>query len=248
MGQARLTRIDAVLEMAAAVDAFRDEAAAALETLDMEIRRALEWIHNDRHDHWDHQVRRGWENITAARVQLQQAMTARRIGEHDPACIDEKKALTRAKQRLEIAQKKVEAVRQSARAIDRAVDEYRGARTPLASWLESEAPKARAALRRMMDNLEDYLARQVPGGGSAGGGGELGMAEKGRKGEGEKGIPDNVATEHKASGTPTSPPSPLTQDSAPAPPLPFSLSPSLPAAAAVNPDTNSPANPSGGDP
>ena len=131
MGQARLTRIDAVQEMAAAVDAFRNEATAAVEGLDMEIRRALEWIHHDRHDHWNHEVRRGWERITAARVQLQQAMTARRIGEHDPACIDEKKALARAKRRLEIAQEKVEAVRHCARAIDHAVDEYRGARTPL---------------------------------------------------------------------------------------------------------------------
>jgi hypothetical protein len=168
MGQARLTRIDAVQEMAAAVDAFRNEATAALEGLDMEIRRAVEWIHHDRHDHWHHEVRRGWERITEARVQLQQAMTSRRIGNHDPACIDEKKALARAKQRLEIAQAKVEAVRHCARAIDRAVDEYRGARMPLSGWLEAEAPKALAALRRMMDNLEDYVAQQVFGGGPAG--------------------------------------------------------------------------------
>ncbi len=163
MGQARLTRIDAVQEMAAAVDAFRNEATAALENLDMEIRRALEWIHHDRHEHWDHQVRRGWERITEARVQLQQAMTARRIGNHDPACVDEKKALARAQQRFETAQRKVEAVRHCARAIDHAVDEYRGARTPLSGWLETEAPKALAALRRMMDNLEDYLAQQLAG-------------------------------------------------------------------------------------
>ena len=56
---------------------------------------ALEWIHHDRHDHWNHEVRRGWERITEARIQLQQAMTARRIGEHAAACIDEKKALAR---------------------------------------------------------------------------------------------------------------------------------------------------------
>ncbi len=167
MGQARLTRIDAVAEMAAAVDAFRNEASSAVEGLDMEIRRVLEWIHHDRHDHWDRQVRRGWDKITEARVQLQQAMTARRIADHDPACIDEKKALARAKQRLEIAQEKVEAVRHCTRAIDHAVDEFRGARTPISLWLESEAPKALAALRRMMDNLEDYLAQQAPGGGSS---------------------------------------------------------------------------------
>jgi len=164
MGQARLTRIDAVRDMYAAVDAFRIEASAALEGLDMELHRALDWIHHDRYDHWNQEVRRGWEKITEARIQLQQATTARRIGEHAPACIDEKRALARAKQRLETAQEKVEAVRHCMRAIDHAVDEFRGARTPLASWLESEIPKALAALRRMMDNLEDYLALHAPGG------------------------------------------------------------------------------------
>ena len=196
MGQARLTRIDAVQEMAAAVDAFRNEAIGGLGNLDMEIRRALEWIHHDRHEHWNHQVRRGWERITEARVQLQQAMTARRIGDHDPACIDEKKALARAKQRLEIAQEKVEAVRHCARAIDHAVDEYRGARTPLSGWLESEAPKALAALRRMMDNLEDYLALQAPAAGRAAGAAEQGAGKRGR---------NCTATEHGERDYPRSP-------------------------------------------
>ncbi len=177
MGRARLTRIDAVEEISAAVDAFRNEASAALEGLAMEIQRAQDWIHTDRHEHWNHEVRRGWERITAARVELQQAMTSRRIGNHDPACIDEKKALALAKRRLEIAQEKVEAVRHSARAIDRGVDEYRGARTPLAGWLESELPKALAALRRMMDNLEAYLALNASGG-SAGAISAAGRAEE----------------------------------------------------------------------
>ena len=68
MGPARLSRIDAVAEMAAAVEVFRNDATAALESLDMEIRRGLEWIHHERHDHWNHQVRRGWEQITEARM------------------------------------------------------------------------------------------------------------------------------------------------------------------------------------
>ena len=78
MGQARLTRIDAVQEMSAAVDTFRNEALAALEGLDMEIRRASEWIHHDRHDHWKHAVRTGWDKITEARLQLQQAKSSER--------------------------------------------------------------------------------------------------------------------------------------------------------------------------
>jgi hypothetical protein len=153
--------------MAAAVDAFRSEAIAALEGLDMDIRRALEWIHSDRREHWSGEVRRGWDRITQARLQLQQARTARRVGDHEPSCPDEKKALERAKRRLETAQEKVDAVRHCARAIDEAVNDYRGAKTPLAAWLESEAPKALAALRRMMENLETYVALQAPGGAPA---------------------------------------------------------------------------------
>jgi hypothetical protein len=168
MGQARLTRIDAVQDMSAAVDVFRNEAFAALEELDMEIQRALQWIHHERRDHWNHAVRRGWEKITEARLQLQQARTARRVGDHEPACIDEKKALARAQRRLETSQEKVEAVRHCARSIDRGVDEYRGSRAPLSAWLESEIPKALAALQRMIDHLEAYVALHAGNSGPAG--------------------------------------------------------------------------------
>jgi hypothetical protein len=249
MGQARLTRIDAVEEMSAAVDAFRNEATAALEMLDMEIRRALEWIHHDRHEYWNHQVRRGWERITEARVQLQQAMTARRIGEHDPACIDEKKALARAKQRLEVAQEKVEAVRHFARAIDRAVDEYRGARTPLSSWLESEAPKALATLRRMMDHLEGYLAVHASGGEAAGvmGSGDKGEDRgergegSGEKGDGSASLPLASDSANDIDQTPTLSPLP-----SPLPPLSSPLP--APDGATVSSGATGPVDPAGGAP
>lgn len=162
MAGAKLTRIDAVEQMAAAVDVFRTEAAAALEELDMEVRRALEWIHHDRHDHWNHEVRRGWERVTESRIELQQAMTARRIGDRDPSCVDEKKALERAKRRLDVAQEKVEAVRHWTHSIDHAVTEYHGSRAQLSGWLDAEVPKALAALRRMTAALETYVTIPAP--------------------------------------------------------------------------------------
>jgi hypothetical protein len=167
--------------MAAAVDAFRAEAIATLEGLDMDLRRALEWIHVDRSEHWNGEVRRGWDRITQARIQLQQARTVRRVGDHEPACPDEKKALDRAKRRLETAQQKVEAVRRCARVIDEAVNDFRGARMPLSAWLESEAPKAIASLHRMMDNLETYVALQAPSGAAPMGGPGMATAAGGRE-------------------------------------------------------------------
>ena len=128
---AKVTSIDAVGRMAAALQAFRAEAGSGLDDLQMEIQRGLQWIHHDCKEYWSVEVRRGTERVTAARLHLQQAMMYRRVADHQPTCIDEKRALAAAKRRLQIAQEKVEAVRHWARVIDRAVDEYRGVRTPL---------------------------------------------------------------------------------------------------------------------
>jgi hypothetical protein len=160
---AQVTSIDAVQRMAAAVDAFRCDAASALDDLEMEIRRALEWIQHDRREHWTHEVRRGWERVAEARVQLQQAVTFRRIGNHDPSCIDEKKAVEQTKRRLEIAQQKIEAVRHWSHAIQRAVDEYRASRGQLTGWLDADFPRAIAALKRMTAALERYVAMDLSG-------------------------------------------------------------------------------------
>ena len=107
---ARVTSIDVLQTMAAAVQRFRGEAAGVLDDLEIEIHRALEWIHHDRKDYWTHELRRSYEAVSQARLQLQQAQTARRIAGHEPSCIDEKRALDRAKRRLEIAEQKVKAV------------------------------------------------------------------------------------------------------------------------------------------
>ena len=98
-------------------------------------------------------------------------------------------------------------------------------RPPFAAWLESETPKAMAALRRMMDNLEDYLAQQA--GSLADGRGEAGERETGE-------ITESIPEGPSAFAS-------------------FSLSPFLPCSrlppgATVNPATNSPANPAGGEP
>ena len=49
---ARVTSIDVLQTLAAALQKFRGEAAGALDDLDIEIRRALEWIHHDRKEYW----------------------------------------------------------------------------------------------------------------------------------------------------------------------------------------------------
>ena len=161
-GGARLTSIDAVRKMAAAVQAFRDVSGAAVEELQMEIRRAMEWIHHERKEHWAAELRRAWDRVAEAKLQLQQARTYRRIGDRNPSCIEERKALEAANRRLRFVQEKVETVRRWERAIDRSVDECRGALTQFSGSIQMDLPKAIAALDRMSESLETYVATGIP--------------------------------------------------------------------------------------
>ena len=108
------------------------------------------------------ELRLAWDRVAQAKVQLQEARTYRRIGNRDPSCIDEKKALEAANRRLRLVQEKVETVRRWERLIDRSVDECRGAFTQFSSAIQMELPKAIAALDRMSESLETYVATAIP--------------------------------------------------------------------------------------
>jgi hypothetical protein len=159
---ARITSIGVLETLAGAMQRFRGEAAGALDDLDIELRRALEWIHHERREYWSRELRLSWEAVAQARVQLQCAQISRRIAGHEPSCIDEKRALEKAIRRQRTAEEKVAAVQRWAGAIDRAIDEFRRSRTRFATWLDTETPQAVAALDRMSQSLESYISLETP--------------------------------------------------------------------------------------
>jgi len=159
---ARVTSIEVLQTLAGALQRFRGESAVALDELDIEVRRALEWIHHDRKEYWAHELRRGGENVSHARLQLQQARLSRRIAGHEPSCVDEQRALERAKRHVETAQQKVEAVKHWAYAIDRAVDAFLRSRTQFINWRDTDLQQAVSALNRMSGSLESYVSLEAP--------------------------------------------------------------------------------------
>ena len=161
-GAARVTSIGVLDTMAVAMQRFRTEAAGVLDELQIQMQRALEWIRHDRKDYWADELRRSWEGLSAARIQLQQAQVSRRIAGHEPACTDEKRALERAKRRLETAEQKVQAVKHWTQVIERAVDEFQQSRTQFATWLDTDLVQAVAALERMSASLESYTSLGTP--------------------------------------------------------------------------------------
>ena len=154
---AQVKSIDSLQSMTAALECFHADAASALDELDMEIRRATQFIAEDCRQYWKHEVRRSTERVVEAKLALEHAQMFRGGDERQASCIEEKKVLEREKRRLQLAEAKVEAVRHWTITIERALNEYRAVRSQFANWLESDFPKAAAVMHRMIAALETYV-------------------------------------------------------------------------------------------
>jgi len=161
MGQrANVTSIDAVDDFAAALLSFKHEAAGVLEGLDQQIERAVQWIQQDQRQYWKHELRRSERQLQEAKINLQRCLTFKRIGDHRPSCIEEKRALERAKRRQQLCREKIEVVRRWSQAISRAVFEYKAGVGELSQWLETDAARTVGLLGRIARTLEEYVAAQ----------------------------------------------------------------------------------------
>jgi hypothetical protein len=154
---ARVKSIDEMQRMAAALAGFHADASAALDELDMEVRRAMQWIGDDCRQYWKQEVRRSTERVVEAKLALEHAQMFRGGEERQGSCIEEKKILEREKRRLQIAETKVEAVKHWTGVLDRAINEYRAVRSQFGNWLEGDFPKAEAAMGRMIVALDAYV-------------------------------------------------------------------------------------------
>jgi len=157
MARAKITSIDATRSMKTTMQRFHHESTTALEELSQEIQHAVQWIQHDCKQYWVEQIRLRQQEVAEARVNLERRQLVT-VADHRPSCYDEKKALELAKRRLATAQERIEAVRHWSYAISHAVHEYKGGVGPFARWLETDLPRALAALEQMTGALESYVA------------------------------------------------------------------------------------------
>lgn len=157
---AKLTSIDAVREMAVAMINFGDEAIQALDELDINVRRALDWIEQDRKKFWSHEIRRGWERFNEARTEYEKAKTYRKVGNDTPSCRQEQKTMEVAKRRVQIAEEKERVLPRWEHSIKHGVQELQGMQMQLANWLRNDLPQAISALEQMGTALQQYAAVQ----------------------------------------------------------------------------------------
>jgi hypothetical protein len=153
--------IDALRDVRAAVHAFAEEAKNALADVDFDIRRTLDWLQNDQRLFWQAELRRWQQNLQIARADLARKKLGRFL-DHKPDTSQEEKAVRRAEERIEEAQKKLELLKKWVPELLHAVQEYRGSSQPLASLVDVEMPRAVARIDRMLEALEAYLQMAAP--------------------------------------------------------------------------------------
>src|SRR5687768_997315 len=109
MSAAKVTSIDAVKALKLALQRFAEDVQAALIQLDLESRRAMEWIENDRARYWPAEERKAATAVGEAKSALQRAEL--NIDGETRYRHEERKMLEKAKRRQRLAEEKTQAVR-----------------------------------------------------------------------------------------------------------------------------------------
>jgi len=167
---AHITSTESVAALRAALLQFAEEAQHALTALQLEGRRPIDWIDQDRTLYWPREMRKASDRVAEARLELQRCELT--INSEDRrACVQEKKLLQKAKARLELTEERIRTVRRWKFEMKKAVEEFEVQLARVQRYLESDIPVAAAELQRMILALEAYTQsfgeRSIPAAASA---------------------------------------------------------------------------------
>jgi hypothetical protein len=152
---AHVTSIEALRAFRRALKLYEQATRDSLGTLTAEMRRAVNWISDDRTRYWPAQQRKAEELVAAARTDLELCRMAS-LKNEQRSCIQEKKNLERAIARQRHCEKQVQNVGQWRHTVEHQADETTGKMARLTHYLDTDIPKAIATLDRMIDALEKY--------------------------------------------------------------------------------------------
>lgn len=162
---AHVRSIAALGELRSALVVFEEDAAAALSMAEADIVRTIDWVRADRIPYWKKEITRREEMLTRAKTDLAQAqMTDHSMG--PKSTVDERKAIARAREKVEEARQKLKASQRWFRELEKQYTMYKGRVAPMQRMVAAELPKARTDLEQMARTLDEYLAISSEGQGA----------------------------------------------------------------------------------
>ncbi len=152
---AKVTSVEAIRAFQTALRRYQEVIQEICESLGLETHRAQEWIDHDRARYWPNAWRTAENKLVAAQSDLQLAKMSAMRDEHK-SCIDEKKAVDRAKSRQDLCEAKIRQVKHWRIKMRHQSEEFRGKLSKLKHYADVDIPRALAAMDRMLRALEKY--------------------------------------------------------------------------------------------
>ena len=160
--QADVKSIDTLAFVKGALGAFAHECNQALAEVEIQGQRAVDWICVDQAAYWKAEIRRAADQVNQAMKDLEHCRTFKKVGDNTPACVEEKKALEKAKQKLARAEAKAEAVRRWTPVVQQQFRETCVRLVRFRDVTDVDCPKAMAQLERMLKALDAYRQTAAP--------------------------------------------------------------------------------------
>ena len=169
--QADVKSIDTLAFVKTAFAAFAHEANQAVSEIEIQGQRAVEWITVDRAAFWKAEIRRRSDIVNKAIKDLEHCRTFKKVGDNTPSCVEEKKALDKARKLLETAERKAEAVRRWTPVVQQQFRETCVRLVRFREVIDVDCPRAMAQLEKMLKALDAYQNASSPQAADGGAGG-----------------------------------------------------------------------------
>ncbi|WP_437186425.1 hypothetical protein SH668x_003576 [Planctomicrobium sp. SH668] len=156
---ANVRNIDAIRDFRSQLLKFIEELDGALQTMHLELHRAIDWIGQDRPAYWKQEIRRGFDTVSATRIALELCRNRTVAGQRS-SCIEEKVAFEKAKRRSQECQERAERVAKWSMKIQHESDEFRSQLASLRTLLDRDLAQAVLYLHNSIEILEHYAEIQ----------------------------------------------------------------------------------------
>jgi hypothetical protein len=159
--QADVRSIDALKDFRVALALYGEDTLAALGAVELEVRRTVYWIEQDRPFYWQEQIKKRREEVATARAELFRRQL-QKTPEHHPSMVEQKDSLRKAIAGLEDAEKRLMLTRKWQPLLRQAILEYHGSIQRIKGMAATDVPSAVNLLTRIIDSLEAYLRVAPP--------------------------------------------------------------------------------------
>ncbi len=135
--------------------------ATAIEEAQSDAERFGMWLDNEGQAHWERQRRLRTEKLNIDKAALFRKQIQMTADGRPPSVVDEKRAVARAEAALQHAETCLRNLKRWRGEYQRMLAQFRAGMNPLSHYVDQVVPSATAALNRMAQAIDGYLATTV---------------------------------------------------------------------------------------